>query len=108
MNCKPGDLAMVIKGKKSSGLIVRVLRAAKNKDITKSKCGEELTVECGALPVWHLEGFVYRKASDGRVLLVPLVNDRDLRRIDNPGEDSTDEMVQLVGKPVANPEGVPA
>jgi hypothetical protein len=83
MNCKPGDLAVIVKvGPLAKGLLgrfVTVLRPHK----------DSLGV------YWDYEPLL--QTVDGYV--VAAVEDECLRPIRDPGEDAVDEMVQKLGKP---------
>lgn len=98
MNCKPGDLAMVVKAvcPENIGLIVKVLRWAPPID---------------GMPAWETESdrpsptvcTISPRVSTG-MHRVADVRDAWLRPIRDPGDDAIDEMVQKLGKP----EGVTA
>ena len=92
MNCKPGDLAVIVSGIPADniGKIIKVL-----------------TVEDRWYGLaWDYEGALYGANFPG--VRADRVADSCLRPIRDPGEDATDEMVELLGKPVAKPEGVAA
>lgn len=88
MNCKKGELAFVIAGP-SSGTVVQCL---------------ELYLgpwEGGivGIPGWNIDRPILKKC--GRKESV--IADKWLRPILDPGEDATDEMVALLGKPASQP-----
>lgn len=97
MNCKPGDLAVMIKGQKSSGLIVRCIRLLQVGEIVNTKCGRPVRVPEPTR--WLLEGFVYRGPIYGGTLLVPIADDKELRPIRDPGEDAVDETLLRIPSP---------
>ena len=95
MNCKKGDLAVVIHGEKSAGRIVKVLEQCRAGDEFVSECGRKFIMGDG-IPghTWHIEGFVY--IANIRAWC-PIANDEDLRPIrPNDGEDET---LAWAGKP---------
>lgn len=108
MNCKPGDMAIVVKGDLSAGRIVRCVRLLSLGDTVKSKCGKTLHVSNAVPqgPLWLLEGYVCAEVNMARnVLEVPACPDSHLRPI-RPS-DAPDET--LAWKPVpATPETAPA
>ena len=86
MNCKPGDLAIIVDAGSCArvhiGKIVRCIRLTE--------------------PIYGHHGFGWETlpelnaSDDGKALLW---RDEHLRPIRDPGDDATDEMVQLLGKP---------
>lgn len=97
MNCKPGDLAIIVKTGtgKNVGKIVRVLRKAAFDGLVKPDGGTRYGV------VWqtdtNLEAFNGTRH--------PYALDEYLRPIRDPGDDAQDETLQWLPVPV---EGVPA
>lgn len=88
MNCKPGDLARVINSKAAldcgfSDKILKVTKLSKepNGIFYWEFCGPALLCRCGCCG------------------LVDLIADDQLRPIRDPGDDATDEMIVLLGKP---------
>jgi hypothetical protein len=90
MNCKPGDLAIVVRGMYSDenvGKLVRTVRLVPLHDADG--------------PSWEVEslsGFLMHP----RVELCGLrgwFEDSRLRPIRDPGDDAQDEMLVLLGKP---------
>lgn len=99
MNCKKGNLARVVRSAAgNNGKIVRCL--AWEADVL-FVFGSVSLFRSGA---WLIDPPL--PALDGSFAIYCV--DEKLRPIRDPGEDATDEMVLRVGKPVANPEGVPA
>lgn len=94
MNCKPGDLAMVVKGR-SVGVVCTCIRLA--------SIGETLDlgydVELDG-PMWVTDKSFQSTWGDWDCLMF----DDFLRPLRDPGDDAVDEMVERVGKP----EGIPA
>lgn len=90
MNCKPGDLAVMVRSfAGNEGKIVRCLRLA---------CEGELIAIGWAMdmgPVWYID--MPLRANWG--LAVPLAIDAFLRPIRDPGDDATDETLVWAGKP---------
>lgn len=82
MNCKPGDLAVVV-------------RAAEH---AKNCIGKLITVEKTVSGThWRYSPMLYR-ATDG--LPINYVEDECLRPIRNHPDDAVDEMLVITGKPV--------
>lgn len=92
MNCKPGDLAMVVKAIDPEDMVLlgKVIRVT-SIDPDPRWAGT----------LWRYEG---ERLRDSLGVAIEAFLDHGLRPINNPGEDETDEMVLLVGKP----EEVPA
>lgn len=98
MNCKPGDLAVVVVDedfKANIGVFVEVIKRVSDIEGFPAWEVRPLTpVMC-----WHYPG----RESNTASLTEPgeLVDwaDCELQPIRDPGEDVTDEMVQLLGKP---------
>lgn len=96
MNCKPGDLAVVIKGPRSAGRIVKVLRAYRRDEIVHSKCGNlRAIVDLQIGPAWHIEGHVFVMVG-GKVYEIQVGYDSCLKPLrDNDGEDETLQWKEL-------------
>lgn len=96
MNCKKDDLAIVVRSftGENLGKIVRCLRLANPEDLWLHNVGYDG-------PVWLIDQTLICRslANLNYFAEVPLVPDEILRPIRDPGEDATDEMVQLLGKP---------
>lgn len=108
LNCKPGDLAIVIRpslrGQQLLGMIVRVLRAAPPNDFRLP----DGTLQVGGGPgSWVIEfprtvevPMQYRSGKVGtRQALFGVVDDHYLRPIRDPGDDAADETLQWLGVP---------
>lgn len=66
LNCKPGDLAWCKGGIKSYGRIVKIGRAADDKELLASKCGTEIMIR-PLSPGWVLsEGYLVHNTSQGQ------------------------------------------
>ena len=81
MNCKQGDLAIIVgcvNVPVANGRIVRCVAFVPDYNI----------------PAWDIDPPVV--APDG---VYPSIHDSLLRPINNPGEDAVDEIVRLVGSP---------
>ena len=100
MNCKPGDLAVIrtnARNPENHGRFVKVVRPYQWGEILP---GHESRYECCGEFAWVCK-------SVGQSLFSPAngwVNwiacrDTSLRPIRDPGEDATDEMLLLVGRP---------
>ena len=98
MNCKPGDLALLVNSdfETNIGKLVKVL-----------KTSDESTPE---IPEWECEaiGFLrsYQYIDDFLLCERPTnpgelidIEDRDLRPIRDPGDDAVDEVIQRMGTP---------
>jgi hypothetical protein len=90
LNCKPGDLAVVLKTRMrpdAVGMVVRVV---------------EHTV-VGGEPAWRIDpplpGGVRWSFAGGSWTDGTSIRDECLRPIRDPGEDAVDEILQLVGSP---------
>lgn len=107
MNCKEGDLAVVVHSD-NQGAIVRVLRRSANEDLYSSVTGWKCRIwECEALSrikMWNAAFFTQdQDAQPGAV--VPFA-DEMLRPIRDPGDDAQDETISWL--PVPMPEIIPA
>lgn len=99
MNCKPNELAIVVKSwSGNEGKIVRCLRI----DLVRS--GRESLGPDGAIfppePIWTIDP----ELPDFDGVFSDYCADSQLRPIPQQPDDAVDEMVQKLGKP----EGVPA
>lgn len=103
LNCKPGDLAVVVAGERSAGRIVNCVRLVESGDAVTSKCGRKVSLRVSAAhPSWHIEGYTFQGVTGGLVLELPVAQDSGLRPLRaNGGEDET---LDWAGKP----EGVTA
>lgn len=81
MNCKPGDLVICVQARAFPQLVGRIFKVTKRCEVHPDSWETEP------------EQFV------GRWSLPVSFADYTLRRINNPGDDETDEMVLKVGKP---------
>lgn len=94
MNCKPGDLAVVIRSDaKNAGKVVEVLRPAtkiESEGFRHFNEGFHWWVRSAGSPIVSGLGVVRTETA---------LPDARLRPIRDPGDDATDEMVQLLGKP---------
>ena len=97
MNCKPGDLALVIGGPRSAGRVVKVLRAYKDGEVITSKCGRQsMLIGVSHGPAWHLEGYVFVKLEGSPICEAPISYDKYLRPLrDNDGEDEPLQWKEL-------------
>lgn len=85
LNCKPGDLAIVVRGRPTHNLgsVVRVIRLAQD-----------------AWEIWEYEG----RLTNTRGGRITGIGDECLRPIRDPGDDAVDETLAWAGAPA----GVPA
>lgn len=89
MNCKKGDLAViVISAAGNEGRIVRCV------GLTESRM---FHIFRG--PRWLID----KPVPDSLGGFIDSIADANLRPIRDPGEDATDEMVALLGKPASQP-----
>lgn len=95
MNCKQGDLAIVVRsGAGNEAKIVRCLRLATNSELDEA----EFTRTGG--PVWVTDSFLFYALKDGtRDGGGPLCRDRCLRPIRDTGDDATDETLTWLPVP---------
>lgn len=94
MNCKPGDLAVVVRSDAGNeGKIVRCLRIVDGwlEGLDGSGLGE---------PVWEVDRVL--RACDGSE--DNLINDSYLRPIRDPGDDAVDETLQRLPAPIIQPK----
>lgn len=94
MNCKPGDLAIVVRGAKSGGRIVRCIRLVSMGAIMLTKCGRPVQLTGWTEPVWALDGWVVFEIAPYGEVEVPAAADSCLRPIRDPGDDAKDEMLR--------------
>lgn len=103
MNCKPGDLAFVVKSHyKNEGKIVRCIRV-----LSKSEAERQWWFSSDTDPLWLID--VPLASTSGRlgrqrVEFVPYCNDSRLRPLDNPPDSAAD----LLLAPLPKQEKVPA
>jgi hypothetical protein len=88
MNCKPNDMAMVIRSQYPDmlGRIIRVTTLLKLNDVPEEQ-----------VHAWLYEGDL-RTDTGGRIAAA---EDCCLRPIRDPGDDAVDEMVELCGNATA-------
>lgn len=112
MNCKPGDLAVVVRDQRSgsaktAGKIVEVLYAAPGQPFNMPDGFRHAASPAGA---WWVVRFMHQllvpTIRGERMSAYAVVPDLVLRPIRDPGEDATDEMIVLLGKPVREGETV--
>lgn len=94
MNCRKGDLAIIVKSwAGNEGKIVRCLF------IDAERSGYETLAPGGIVhppePIWIIDQEI--PGFDGS--LSNYIADSQLRPIRDPGDDATDEMVLIAGKP---------
>ena len=107
MNCKPGDLAVVVVGAHSAGRIVRCVRLMSLGEALWSKCNRHHGVVNAADQVWLIDGFVRDSTPDGSLAEFSACRDAVLRPIRNPGDDAVDESkAWLPPVPTINPQPV--
>jgi len=99
VNCRPGDLTIVVRGQKSLGRIVKVIRVLQVGERVAAKCGQPLRVAFDSM--WLLEGFIYLRDNNGKIWLAPACSDHALRPIRDPGDDAQDEMLRPLPQEIA-------
>lgn len=108
MNCKPGDLAVIVRDEKNLGLlgrICRVLHAASTSEFRLPDGYLHVPCSAGRWAIDFNEPInVPLRNGNSRWTRFAVANDAALRPIRDPGDDAIDEMVLIVGKP----EGVTA
>lgn len=94
MNCKPGETARVVStpATRACGIADRTITVTVP-SVTNS-----------GLPSWRYEGNRFVCAVQGLEILS--IADAVLRPFRDPGDDATDEMIVLLGKPVREGETV--
>ena len=98
MNCKQGDVAVIVRSYAGNeGKIVRCLRLLKN---DMAWVGIDGITE--KFPTWEID----RQLKGWKGDTSCYVADYKLRPIRDPGDDATDEMIVLLGKPVREGETV--
>ena len=94
MNCKPGDLAIVVKANRvpeNVGRIVKVVRLVSRGEVLfSSGC---VNGTAGWLVEGRVRSFLGFNGNEG------VFPDNCLRPIRDPGDDAQDEMLVLLGKP---------
>lgn len=88
MNCKLGDLAIVINGPRSAGRIVKVLRAYQDGEVVTSKCGTQaMAIDVSQGAAWHIEGHVFVKLPGNPICEAPASYDKFLRPLPDLGPE---------------------
>jgi hypothetical protein len=102
MNCKQGDLAVFVRSKAGNeGKVVTCLRLARWDEINEARFAHD------AGPIWKIDRAVPTLFPYGNdIRFADLAHDSMLRPIRDPGDDATDEMIVLLGKPVREGETV--
>lgn len=102
MNCKPGDLAVIVMAPRGAehllGLVRKVTERAPDCDPVPWR------PNINAMPAWYYEGELLRLRSG---VEVKKLNDCCLRPIRNPGDDAADESkawLPPVPLPVIDPQ----
>lgn len=96
LNCKPGDLAIVVGGQKSTGRIVQVIRQYETGADVMARDGSTVRLTKGGSK-WEIEGYVFYESTCGVLFEAPVAFDNELRPI-RP-DDSDDETLTWAGKP---------
>lgn len=99
MNCKEGDLAIVICGEKSSGRIVRCIKLVPGGTVTMTKCGRRVRVNEDDGPQWLVDGWAVFWAPEYGQFEASVIPDYGLRPIRDPGEDAQDETLSWLPVP---------
>lgn len=93
MNCKPGDLAIVVRsiGGRNLGVVVTCVRLATSSEVAAAR------LRTWERPVWRVDRNIHIVYNTGDVEMHPFVADSRLRPIrDNNGED---EVLRIAGRP---------
>lgn len=100
MNCKQGDIAVIVAPYALSGrgAIVKVIRPARHRE---SLMGAEFTLVYGEFG-WVCQGSVTMES--GAVERLTVISDVCLRPIRDPGEDARDETLEWLPVPSAPKE----
>jgi hypothetical protein len=105
MNCKPGDLAVVVRSK-APWLLGRVVTCVRLHD-SQTHDLDGVPVGGATGPRWVIDPPLdTRMRLSGRHLLLYTLADKSLRPLRNPGDDAQDET--LSWKPVPQSDEVPA
>lgn len=97
MNCKPGDLAIVVRSKSGNeGKIVRCIRLC-----TPAEADAE---HYWSGPLWKVDALLVAKRR-GDVKFTPHCPDECLRPIRDPGDDAQDEMLRPLPNEVCEETG---
>jgi hypothetical protein len=108
MNCKPGDLAVVVSlivGTGPHGGHVEVdVRGRVVSCVTLASTHDECVgwQVTEPLVTWYVE--VYPNGIWWEEITIDVIGDEYLRPIRDPGVDAVDEMVRLLGKPETAPD----
>lgn len=95
MNCKPGDLAIVVKSwAGNEGKIVRCIKLDSRRSFFDNVSPDGVTPP---EPIWIIDKHLL--GCDGS--FSDYIADSQLRPIRDPGEDAVDETIQRLGKPEA-------
>lgn len=90
MNCKPGDLAVVVNSKAGNdGKLVTCIRLARAKILNRNGAFE-------SGPIWEVD----KELASFSGSRDRYIADRQLRPIRDPGEDAQDETLLWAGSPV--------
>lgn len=98
MNCKPGDLAIVVRSKMGNlGKVTRVVRLLQPGDIVQSECGTLVwVVQPDRRAIWLTETAFVLKFGNSLVLEMTAFEDAHLRPLrDNDGVDETLREMEL-------------
>ena len=99
MNCKQGDLAVIVRS--SSGNVGRIV-VCLNIASTGELCRTFGSSMYSYAPIWRIDVAVHWRGSVSGCIEVPFITDKAIRPLrDSDGED---EMLRLVGRPVGTPE----
>lgn len=104
MNCKPGDLAVIVRSTLgNTGKIVRVLRASHGNCLTVGESYEvkgERWIRDSQEFKWIVESQgAPLNCSNGRRVMTRPFSDRNLRPIRDPGDDAQDETLEWLPVP---------
>jgi len=93
MNCKPGDLAIVVKSwAGNEGKIVRCIKLDTERSFFDNVGPDGVTPP---EPIWIID--IHLRGCDGS--FSNYIADSQLRPIRDPGDDAVDQVVLKVGKP---------
>lgn len=110
LNCKPGQLAIVVGGPSelgNLGKIVRVLRLLAPGWRASTVCGQLTFGAIDGSPFWETDtALCVAVGPSGARLLAHVAPDENLRPIGDPDEDEQDESLSWLPSPTKTPETV--
>lgn len=93
MNCKQGDLAIIIRGNKNSGKVVQCMRVYENRIYKDPQTGIVYRIEPRCFPIWEIDRpILWKRKPDLVYHEAYLCSDRDLVPIPRGNPDQKTEV----------------